>query len=74
MLFKPVSSESFLKFHKVGDRIEVKFNIRGNEYNGKYYVNLQSWYVQNIESNEAEGTTSHKTTAEAEAETPDLPF
>ena len=26
-----------------GDDVEVSFNVRGNEYNGKYYVNLQAW-------------------------------
>lgn len=25
---------------KVGDAVVVSFSIRGNEYNGKYYVNL----------------------------------
>jgi len=65
-------AEKFTQHNKVGDRIEVKFNVRGNEYEGKYYVNLQSWYTQNMESNEAEGTTSHKTLAEEGAE--DLPF
>lgn len=27
----------------VGDEVEVSFNIRGNEYNGRHYVNLQAW-------------------------------
>ena len=27
----------------VGDEVEVSFNIRGNEWSGKYYVNLQCW-------------------------------
>ena len=27
----------------VGQEIEVHFNCRGNEYNGKYYVSLQAW-------------------------------
>ena len=26
-----------------GEDVEVSFNVRGNEYNGKYYVNLQAW-------------------------------
>jgi hypothetical protein len=26
-----------------GDDIEANYNVRGNEYNGKYYVNLQAW-------------------------------
>ena len=30
----------------VNDTIKVSFNLRGNEYNGKYYVNLQAWRVE----------------------------
>jgi len=30
----------------VGDQVSVEFNLRGNEYNGKYYVNLQAWKVE----------------------------
>lgn len=29
-----------------GDDVDVSFNVRGNEYNGKYYVNLQAWKLQ----------------------------
>ena len=32
--------------YKVGDAVTVKFNIRGNEYNGKFYVNLQCWKIE----------------------------
>lgn len=27
----------------VGDDVGVLYNIKGNEYKGKYYVNLQAW-------------------------------
>jgi hypothetical protein len=27
----------------VGDSVTVGFNLRGNEYQGKYYVSLQAW-------------------------------
>ncbi|MEM7600260.1 MAG: DUF3127 domain-containing protein, partial [Verrucomicrobiota bacterium] len=30
----------------VGDSVKVNFDIRGNEYNGKYYVNLNAWKVE----------------------------
>ena len=30
---------------RVGDAVTVAFNIRGNEYNGKYYVSLNGWKV-----------------------------
>lgn len=29
-----------------GNRVDVSFNIRGNEYKGKYYVNLQAWRIK----------------------------
>ena len=32
--------------YKVGDAVTVKFNIRGNEYNGKFYVSLQCWRIE----------------------------
>ncbi len=32
-------------FHPDQD-VQVNFDIRGNEYNGKYYVNLSCWKVQ----------------------------
>jgi hypothetical protein len=30
----------------VGHSVQVNFDIRGNEYNGKYYVNLSCWKIQ----------------------------
>jgi len=28
-----------------GYNVTVKFNIKGNEYKGKYYVDLQAWQI-----------------------------
>ena len=36
-----------------GDEVEVSFNVRGNEYNGKYYVNLQAWRLNKSSSESA---------------------
>lgn len=30
----------------VGQDVQVSFDIRGNEYNGKYFVNLSCWKIQ----------------------------
>jgi hypothetical protein len=30
----------------VGQDVTVSFDVRGNEYNGKYYVNLACWKLQ----------------------------
>lgn len=40
---------SLLENLKVGDQVEVSINLRGNEYNGKYYVNVQGWKVDAVE-------------------------
>ena len=33
---------------KANDQVKVSFEIRGNEYKGKYYVNLNAWQVENL--------------------------
>ncbi|MGJ8672294.1 DUF3127 domain-containing protein [Rubritalea sp.] len=30
----------------LGQDVSVNFDIRGNEYNGRYYVNLNCWKIQ----------------------------
>jgi len=32
----------------VGQKVTVSYNLRGNEYNGKYYVNLGGWKVSTV--------------------------
>jgi hypothetical protein len=36
----------FLDGAKVGQECEVKFDLRGREYNGKYYVSLNAWDIR----------------------------
>lgn len=31
---------------KENDTVKVSFNLRGNEYNGKYFVNLVAWRIE----------------------------
>ena len=37
--------DDFIKYNKVGASVDVSFNVRGNEYNGKYYNTLIAWKV-----------------------------
>ncbi|MGD1977911.1 MAG: DUF3127 domain-containing protein [Akkermansiaceae bacterium] len=30
----------------IGDEVKVTFDIRGNEYKGRYYVNLNAWKIE----------------------------
>jgi single-strand DNA-binding protein len=39
----------FLEKARVGQECEVKFDLRGREYNGRYYVSLNAWDIR-IES------------------------
>jgi hypothetical protein len=43
----------------VGDSITVHFDVRGREYNGRHYVNLQAWKV------DGEGSGSGKQEAKS---------
>ena len=36
-------AEKFSQYNKVGDRVEVEFNIRPTEWQGKHFVNLTHW-------------------------------
>ena len=37
-----------LNNYKVDDDVKVSINIRGNEYNDKYYVSLNGWKIEKI--------------------------
>ena len=30
----------------IGDELKVTFDVRGNEYKGRYYVNLNAWKIE----------------------------
>lgn len=59
--------EQFLKYNKVGQEVDVSFNVQTNEYKGKYYTSLQSWKIFKAEGEEI-------ATEVAQDEADDLPF
>lgn len=68
---------------KVNDEVTVHFNIRGNEYNGRYYVNLNAWKIdggvitdQGMGDQVAETVenTSEESPFDTVDDTDDLPF
>ena len=58
--------ENFLKFNKVGDSVEVEFDIKGREYEGRVFNSLSHWSCKKTED-----TAPVEATAE---EVNDLPF
>lgn len=37
--------ETFTKYNKVGSVVDVEFNVKTNEWKGKYYTSLQAWKI-----------------------------
>jgi len=54
-----------------GDRVNVHFDVRGNEFKDSYYVNLTAWKIDSIEKSEAQQQPTSSEASEADG---DLPF
>jgi single-strand DNA-binding protein len=74
--------EEILKGFKEGDEVTVHFDIRGREYNGRYFVDLNAW---KMEAGSAAAPASsggsapadvepEDTTDYSESENDDIPF
>ena len=55
--------------YKEGDRVNVQYNLRGSEYNGRYFVNLQAWKIDKAEG-EAQTTQDNGSQKDSD----DLPW
>tara|TARA_R110002051_G_scaffold154782_1_gene226937 strand:+ start:2969 stop:3358 length:390 start_codon:yes stop_codon:yes gene_type:complete len=55
---------------KANDQVKVSFEIRGNEYKGKYYVNLNAWQVENLSPPAQDGPPDPVAHATAHATAP----
>lgn len=42
---------SILDKYRVGQNVKIGINLRGNEYNGKYYLNAQGWRIEKVQQN-----------------------
>jgi len=61
--------DEFSNYNKIGDQVEIEFNVNSKEYNGKYYTNLSLWKITKI------GAASPEDKKESiEEEDGDLPF
>ena len=47
---------------KTGDRVQVQVNLRGHEYNGKFYTNLTGWRIEraNLPANAPQQATPQR--------------
>jgi hypothetical protein len=49
---------SLLDNFRVGQSVKVGFDIRGGEYNGRYFVNLTGWKIENADGSGGGGGDS----------------
>lgn len=58
--------ENFSTYNQVGDNVEVEFNIKCNEWQGKYYTSLDCWKVEKVDKTTHEEILSDLKQAEAD--------
>ena len=61
---------------QVGNEVTVTFDIRGREYNGRYFNNLQGWKIVTLgdESANTQEDQYRPSPALSESEIDDIPF
>jgi hypothetical protein len=66
--------EQFAKFNRVGQDVDVDFNVKTNEWKGKYFTSLSAWKIFKADVTDApEGLEVTGTEVKAD-ESNDLPF
>jgi hypothetical protein len=70
-IFGAEKVDNFQKYNSVGNSVNVEFNIRTNEHQGKYYTSLQAWRVD--KAVDIVGVVEQPTAAPINEED-DLPF
>lgn len=74
-IFGDEKVENFNKYNKVGSVVKVDFNVKTNEWEGKYFTSLQAWKVFKAEATEQPQEPQFETLSkEAVQEQSDLPF
>lgn len=74
-IFGSEKVENFAKYNKLGDVVEVEFNVSTNEWQGKYFTSLQAWKIMKAKSEGVSDAPFPTIPAEqTNEETDDLPF
>src|SRR5690606_7064944 len=63
------------KFNKVGDVVNVEFNVQTNEWQGRYFTSLQAWLIKKVDAGSAIPQSQEPAQEfEPEADNDSLPF
>ena len=63
---------SLLNTYQVGETVEIKFNIRGNEWKERVFIELTGWFISRAGA--AAGQSTKPAVANDFSEEDDLPF
>jgi hypothetical protein len=67
--------DNLLKFNKVGQNVDVSFNVESREYNQKYYTDLNAWKIfAGGGGSEPKPTQGDAVADEGYSKASDLPF
>lgn len=69
-LFGTEKVENFTKYNKVGDTVDVDFNVSTREWEGKYFTSLSAWKIFKSEA----GTPTPQAAPVEDKTIGDLPF
>jgi hypothetical protein len=51
-IFGTEKVDKFIQYNKVDQIVEVLFNFKTNDYQGKYFTSIDAWRVNKVESTE----------------------
>tara|TARA_R110000744_G_scaffold17850_1_gene48094 strand:+ start:2256 stop:2624 length:369 start_codon:yes stop_codon:yes gene_type:complete len=57
-IFGEEKVDNFVKFNKIGQRVDVSFDVESREYKGKYYTDLNAWKVFTNKGEAGDSATS----------------
>ena len=68
--------DNLLKFNKVGQNVDVSFNVESREYSGKFYTDLNAWKILQADTvaGESKANTSGAVADDGYSKASDLPF
>jgi hypothetical protein len=72
-IFGQEKVDNFAKYNKLGDVVEVEFNVSTNEWQGKYFTTLQAWKIMKAKAEDVQDAPFETIAADQDRKD-DLPF
>ena len=73
-MFGEEKVNQFNQYNKVGDEVEVSFNVSTNEWKDKYFTSLSAWKVFKATAEAQEPVQQEPASVNADESEDDLPF